>query len=164
MKKTKTISLCALFAVIIAIMSWISIPTPLGVPVTLQLFAVSLCGFMLGTRRGTVTVALYILLGAVGLPVFSSMQGGFGVLLSATGGFIWGFVPLSFFCGTAKKGFCFLGLAFCYIIGILQLSLVGGGGILSAALTSLPFLIKDTLLVVAAKQISKRINLEDIYD
>lgn len=164
MKRTKNISLCALFAVITAILSWITIPTPFGLPITLQTFAVSLCGFLLGSKRGTVTTALYLLMGAVGLPVFSAFQGGFGVLLSATGGFLWGFIALSFFCGLSAKYFWILGLFICYIAGIIQLSLVSGSSLFSATLTSLPFLVKDILLIFAAKQISNRIKLEDLYD
>ncbi|MCM1415268.1 MAG: biotin transporter BioY [bacterium] len=80
----------AVFAVLIAICSWISIPTV--VPFTLQTFAVFLAVTVLGGRRGTLAVMIYILLGAIGLPVFSGFRGGIGVLLNTTGGYIIGFL------------------------------------------------------------------------
>ena len=83
----------AIFAVTIAICSWISIPTT--VPFTLQTFAVFLAVGVLGGRRGTFAVLVYILLGAVGLPVFAGFSGGLGALLGTTGGYIIGYIPLA---------------------------------------------------------------------
>lgn len=88
--KTYDMAYIAVFAVLIAICSWISIPTV--VPFTLQTFAVFLAVTVLGGRRGTLAVMIYILLGAVGLPVFSGFRGGIGVLLNTTGGYIIGFL------------------------------------------------------------------------
>ena len=64
---------------LIAVCAWISVPAP--VPFTLQTFAIFLCSAVLGARRGLIAVLLYVLLGALGLPVFAGMQGGFGVLV-----------------------------------------------------------------------------------
>ena len=80
----------ALFAVMMAVCSWISIPYV--VPFTLQTFAVFLAVGVLGGRRGTVAVLVYLLMGAVGLPVFTGVSGGIGHLLGSTGGYIVGFV------------------------------------------------------------------------
>ena len=80
----------ALFAVMMAVCSWISIPYV--VPFTLQTFAVFLAVGVLGGRRGTVAVLVYLLMGAVGLPVFTGFSGGIGHLLGSTGGYIVGFV------------------------------------------------------------------------
>ena len=80
----------ALFAVMMAVCSWISIPYV--VPFTLQTFAVFLAVGVLGGRRGTMAVLVYLLMGAVGLPVFTGFSGGIGHLLGSTGGFIVGFV------------------------------------------------------------------------
>ena len=80
----------ALFAVMMAVCSWISIPYV--VPFTLQTFAVFLAVEVLGGRRGTVAVLVYLLMGAVGLPVFTGFSGGIGHLLGSTGGYIVGFV------------------------------------------------------------------------
>ena len=84
--KTRDMALIALFAALIAICAWISIPAP--VPFTLQTMAVFLAVGLLGGKRGTIAVAVYIMLGAVGLPVFSGFNGGIGALLGPTGGYL----------------------------------------------------------------------------
>ena len=88
--RTQELARAALFAALIAICSWISIPT--AVPFTLQTFAVFLALGVLGGKLGTLSVAVYLLLGAVGLPVFAGFQGGLGALLGATGGYLAGFL------------------------------------------------------------------------
>lgn len=88
--RTYDMAYTAVFAVLIAICSWISIPTV--VPFTLQTFAVFLAVSVLGGRRGTLAIVVYVLLGAVGIPVFSGFRGGIGVLLNTTGGYIVGFI------------------------------------------------------------------------
>ena len=91
-RKYETIDLAymALGAVLIALCSWISIPAV--VPFTMQTFAVFLVLLILGGKRGTMTIVVYVLLGAVGLPVFSQFGAGIGVLLGSTGGYILGFI------------------------------------------------------------------------
>lgn len=88
--KTYDMAYIAVFTVLIAICSWISIPTL--VPFTLQTFAVFLAVSILGGKRGTMAVTLYVLLGAIGVPVFAEFSGGPGVLLRNTGGYIIGFI------------------------------------------------------------------------
>ncbi len=88
--KTYDIVYIGVFAVLIAICSWISIPTV--VPFTLQTFAVFLTVSVLGGKRGSLTVLVYVLLGAIGIPVFANFTGGLGVILNNTGGYIIGFV------------------------------------------------------------------------
>ena len=85
----RNLSRVALFAALMAICSWISIPAP--VPFTLQTFAVFLAPGLLGGKMGTIAVGTYLLLGAVGLPVFAGFSGGIGALLGATGGYLLGF-------------------------------------------------------------------------
>lgn len=88
----------ALFAAIIGILAQVTIPLPL-VPITGQTLAVGLAATILGSRYGTLSVILYALIGAVGVPVFSEMSGGFGVIVGPTGGFIIGFIPAAFVTG-----------------------------------------------------------------
>ena len=88
--KTFDMVYIAVFAVLIAICSWISIPTL--VPFTMQTFALFLAVGTLGGRRGTMAVLIYLLLGAVGIPVFAEFSAGMGVLLGNTGGYLIGFV------------------------------------------------------------------------
>ena len=79
-----------MFTALITVCSWISIPTT--IPFTLQTFAVFLTVALIGTKRSFISVIIYILLGAVGLPVFSGFKGGVGALLGPTGGYIIGFL------------------------------------------------------------------------
>lgn len=155
----------ALFTAIICIVSQIAIPTPLNVPITLQTFAIALCGYWLGLKWGLAATAVYIILGAVGLPVFSFFRGGTQVLTSATGGFIIGFLILSASCGIASRFkktslkllLGIVGLLICHMIGILQFSFVSNTTLFeAAAVSSLPFLIKDIILVIASYPIAKK--------
>ena len=88
---TRTInvrSMCyvGVFAALMAVCAWISIPTPWDVSFTMQTFAIFAAFGLLGGKRGTIALAVYLVLGAVGLPVFSNFRGGVGVLLGTTGG------------------------------------------------------------------------------
>ena len=87
---TRDITMIAVCTAMMVICSWISIPAT--VPFTMQTFGVFLCVGLLGGRRGTLAVSVYLLLGAVGLPVFSGFTGGIGHLFGATGGYIIGFL------------------------------------------------------------------------
>ena len=82
--------LASLFASLMALCSWLSIPIP-PVAFTLQTFGVLLSLGVLGGKWGSVSVLLYLLLGLVGLPVFSGFRGGAAAFLDPTGGFLWGF-------------------------------------------------------------------------
>ena len=157
-QKTLNIIMCALFAAIIAVSAQITLPLPTQVPITLHTFGVALCAAVGGSFVGTVSTAVYILLGAVGVPVFAAMRGGFDVLLGPTGGFIFGFVAMSFFCGIRTKhlwssvGFSLIGLAVCHICGAVQYALLMQKDLItSITLVVLPFLIKDALSIVAAQ-------------
>ncbi|WP_342598181.1 biotin transporter BioY [Psychrobacillus sp. FSL H8-0483] len=106
MKKGNTYQylLAAIGAAIIAILAQVTIPLPL-VPITGQTLAIGLIVTILGTRLGTLSVLLYILLGAVGMPVFSGMSGGLGVVVGPTGGYIVGFLPSAIIMGLYMKKF-----------------------------------------------------------
>lgn len=98
--KTKYMSLCGLFAALTAICSWISIPlgfTP--IPMNLATLAVFLAGGLLGPKYGPVSITVYALAGAVGIPVFAGFRGGFSVLAGPTGGYIIGYIAAAFVVG-----------------------------------------------------------------
>ncbi|MEG1426953.1 MAG: biotin transporter BioY, partial [Oscillospiraceae bacterium] len=102
-KTTINLVMTGLFAAVVVVLTMISIPMPSGVPITLQTFAVALCGYLLGRKYGVASVLVYMAIGAIGLPVFSGFHGGVGALVGLTGGFIWGFLPMAFLCGLAVK-------------------------------------------------------------
>ena len=171
--KTKDVALVGLFAALTVICAWISIP--LGpVPVTLQTFAVFLAAALLGSKRGTMAIGVYILLGVVGLPVFS----GFKTLNPLTFGYVLGFLPLGLLTAAADKLFkgkklalllgMALGLAVCYLIGTVWFWYVmhfrgteyGFGKILSLCVTPflIPDLVKMGLAYFLAQKLSKYIQ------
>lgn len=82
--------LIAMMTVILVVCAWVTIP--FGIPLTLQTFGVFCALLLLGGKKGTIAIALYIILGIIGVPVFSGFSGGFGVILGATGGYILGFL------------------------------------------------------------------------
>ena len=92
----------SLFTALIAVLAQISIPLPGGVPLTLQTLAVPLAGIVLGPKRGTISALLYVLLGAIGIPVFANFTGGLGIVLGVTGGFILSFPIMALFAGYAS--------------------------------------------------------------
>ena len=128
--QTKEMVLCAVFAAILCIFSCIAIPIG-AVPITLGVLGVSFCAVVLG-RQGVLSVIIFILLGAMGLPVFSGLSGGVHILLGPTGGYIWGYIPMCLFIGTRSEknhsphsalrlfGVCLLGLLICYLFGTVQ--------------------------------------------
>lgn len=158
-KKTTThLVMTGMMTALLAVLSQLSIPMPSGVPVTLQTLAVVLCACILGWKLGTLSVLLYLILGAAGLPVFANFGAGLGAVIGPTGGFLIGFLPLAFLTGVGKekKGLwrlwmAALGLASCHALGILQFSLVMGSGWMEAfLLVSAPYLVKDGISVFLA--------------
>ena len=166
-QKAVSVAMIGLMGALMAAISVISIPTPAVVPITLQIFAASLCGFLLGSAKGAAAVAVYLVLGCLGLPVFSGGGAGFGQLISPTGGFLWSFPVLAAFCGVrAAGGFKVLwpvaGLIVNYIAGILQFATVGSLPIkiiwLIPGVLLIPTFIKDCLLMLAAAFVAKKIK------
>ena len=97
-----------MFAAVLAVISQLSIPTPAGVPVTIQVFGVALVGAVLGWKLGLCSVLVYILIGAAGLPVFANFGGGIRSLIGLTGGYIWAWPVMAVLCGIRpglKTGF-----------------------------------------------------------
>ena len=92
--KARNMALCGLFAAVLAVCAWIAIPAG-DMVVTLQTFAVALTLWLLGGKRGSVAIFVYLLLGAMGAPVFSGFRGGMGALLGTTGGYLFGFMLTS---------------------------------------------------------------------
>lgn len=100
---TQDLCMIGMLTAIIAIMAQISIPMPLGVPMTMQTFAVMLAGIILGPPKGALATFIYILIGAIGLPVFSNFTGGFQCLVGPTGGFIISFPLMAWLIGLGTE-------------------------------------------------------------
>ena len=169
--RTQELARAALFAALIAICSWISIPT--AVPFTLQTFAVFLALGVLGGELGALSVAGYLLLGAVGLPVFSGFQGGLGALLGATGGYLLGFLLTALTVWGAERwlgksapvflGACVLGLGLCYLFGSVWYAAVYAAASGPVGLATVlgwcvfPFVLPDLAKLALAFALSRRL-------
>lgn len=115
---TRDICLIGVFAAIMCVVSQLSIPMPYGVPMTLQTLIMPIAGIVLGAKKGTAAAIIYVLLGAVGLPVFSSFSAGMSVVLGPRGGFILSFPLMSLAAGLAVKRGSRLWLAIGLIAGV----------------------------------------------
>ncbi|KGR78333.1 biotin transporter BioY [Ureibacillus manganicus] len=159
--KTQMYVVTAFAAAIIAVLAQISIPLPMGVPITGQTLAVGLVVTILGTKYGSLAVLVYILLGAIGMPVFSSMSGGIGVLVGPTGGYIIGFLAQAFIQGLYmdKFGYTYVHAIISNLIGMV-ITLAFGTAWLKVALSIsweaafmggvYPFIILGIVKAVAA--------------
>ena len=173
-RKIKDLSLIALFSAIIVICSLITIPS--AIPFTLQTFAIFLCLNILGAKKGIISILIYILLGVVGLPVFSGFSGGLGALFNVTGGYIIGFIfsALTYWLITSifnKKPrktvnliASFSGLIVCYIFGTLWyiLLFIKNGDTINFtsafSICVLPFIIPDIFKTVSSVVISEKVK------
>ncbi len=163
--QTKDVILCGLFAALLALTAQVSIPLPFSpVPITGQTFGVFLAGGILGSRHGTVAALVYILMGAVGMPVFHHAQGGIHLVLGPTGGYLWGFALGVYLLGKIVErkssywsllggmGLC---LAVIYTLGTLQLAFITGLELPQALLVGVvPFIPLDAVKIFAAAGLS----------
>ena len=170
--RTVDMAYIAIFAVLIAICSWISVPAT--VPFTLQTFGVFLAVGVLGGKRGTLAVLIYILLGCVGLPVFAGFTGGLGILLGSTGGYIVGFLFTALTMWAMERlpgspaliavASMVLGLIVCYAFGTVWFMLVyarttGPVGVWTAlGWCVIPYVIPDLAKVALALILRKRLR------
>lgn len=170
--QTRDIVYIGFFAAVITICSWISIPA--SVPFTLQTMGVFAAVGILGGKRGTLAVLTYILLGAVGLPVFAGFSGGMGVILGTTGGYIAGFLFSALLMWGIETAFgrskavltvsMAAGLLVCYTFGTIWFIAVytrnSGSVALSAVLAwcVIPFIIPDLIKIAAALLLTGRLR------
>ena len=169
---TGDLALVALFAAVMAVCSWITVPA--AVPFTLQTMGVFLAVGLLGGKRGTISVLVYLFLGAIGLPVFSGFAGGLGYMMGATGGYIIGFLFSALIMWFMEKAFgrdmkililsMVLGLILCYAFGTAWFITVysGSNGPIDLA-TALgwcvfPFIIPDAIKIAVACLLIRRLR------
>ncbi len=164
--KIRNMAFCGIFSALLCICAWISFP--LGdVAVTLQTFGIFLCLGVLGGKYGCLSIAVYLLLGIAGVPVFSGFRGGVGALLGATGGYLTGFLA----CGLVywlltsllpkRQIFAMLaGLFTCYLFGSIWYYWVytGGGLVLILIKCVLPYLLPDIAKLLLAWHLSKKLK------
>lgn len=165
--KTKKLIYCALFGAVISIMSLISIPVQ-PVPLNMALFAVLLSGGMLGKRYGALSVIVYILLGAVGIPVFAGFRGGLAVLAGPTGGYVLGYIAVAFLTGlvcekTQKIKYTapimVISVMLCYVLGTAWYCYIMKSDVWSAlTLCVLPFVPADIIKIVLATLVLYKIK------
>lgn len=168
---TKRMTRIALCAALLAPCAWLSVPTQ--PPFTMQTFGVFLTLLLLGAKDGAIAIGLYILLGALGVPVFSGFNGGMGALMGPTGGYIVGFLLIclifGLLCGKGtglwlKALALLLGLAVCYAFGTLWFVKVYGdtkGPISTLSALSMcvfPFIVPDLAKLALALWAGKRLE------
>ncbi|MCR4719477.1 MAG: biotin transporter BioY [Firmicutes bacterium] len=164
----KTMTYISLMSVIITLCAWLTIPA--AVPFTMQTFGIFFALLFLGGKRGTASITVYLLLGALGLPVFSGFSGGIGHLFGITGGYMLGFLLTGIVYILFERIFgkslkisvlsLIFGLFLCYAFGTVWFSIYKGNmGFLQAfAICVLPFIIPDLLKLALAVFLYKRIK------
>lgn len=173
-KKISIQDICSIgiMTAVTAVMAQISIPMPLGVPMTMQTLAVTLAGVILGAKRGAISMAVYVLLGAVGVPVLANFSGGFQHLIGPTGGFLLSFPIMAYLIGMGtefrkRKGmfllFLILGTVVNYVVGVVMFCLLMQSslwtGISACVLPFLPTaVIKAAAASVLGLQVRERLG------
>lgn len=168
-------ALCGLFAALLAVCSWISL-TVGDIPFTLQTFGIFLALGLLGGKRGTVSILVYLLLGAVGAPVFAHFMGGISVIIGTTGGYIFGFLLSGLLYWGMEKllgdkvwvrlAAMVLGLVVCYAVGTIwfvQIYVPAEGAPamtygLALSKCVIPFLIPDGVKLALAWILAARLK------
>ena len=165
----RQVARCGVCIALLAVSAWITVP--LGpVPFTMQTFVLALLPQVMRTRDALFTVAVYLLLGAVGVPVFSGFQAGLGVLLGPRGGYLMGFAAGMPVAGTIMRanvlprrargvaaGVALLVVS--YVLGTLQLMNVYALDAPAAlAVAVVPFVVPDVVKVAASVGVAERVN------
>lgn len=158
----------SLFAALTAAGAYLFIPVG-PVPIVLQNMFVFLAGLLLGSRWGLASVAVYLLAGVCGLPVFAGGSGGIGRILGPTGGYLIGYLPAVFCIGkivekSARHALADIIAMVCgsiilYVFGIAWLKILTGMNLTKTLAVGLyPFLIGDALKIAAAAAIAKALR------
>lgn len=167
-QKLKLMVYSSIMASLMAVGAYIAIPIG-PVPIVLQNLFVMLAALLLGGRWGFISVCVYLLAGAVGLPVFAGGTGGLGKFVGPTGGYLIGFALAAYIIGTLSEkgkgnvlvdvGAMVLGTIVIYAVGVSWLKVVTGmAWSKSIAVGMLPFLLGDVLKIAAAVPIAKALR------
>jgi len=169
MKKVSARDICfiGIFTAIIVVLGQISIPMPYGVPMTLQTFAIPFAGIILGAKKGTLATLIYVMLGAVGVPVFAGFTGGLGIVFGATGGFILSFPFMAWCAGAGSEkekvtwvfGGLLAGSIINYLCGMFMFSFVMSSNLNTAFVACvLPFIPTTIVKIVLASTLGLSIK------
>ena len=168
--------LTGIFAAVVAVCSWISIPLPFTqVPVNLAILGVLLAGGLLGSKYGALSLIIYILIGAVGVPVFAGFGAGLGTLAGPTGGYIVGYVLCAAVAGLGASSsaaskiskhpslrlaaFMALGVAACYTFGTIWYVLLMKTSLWVGLISCVfPFIPLDAIKIAGALFLVKRLH------
>lgn len=171
---TRELVFTGIFSALLAVCSWIAVPIP-NIPFTLQTFGVFCTLELLGGKKGFFSILVFLMLGAIGIPVFSEFSGGLGVLLGTTGGYLIGFLFTAGIYWLAEKlplhresWFRVLvliaGLAVCYLFGTVWFMQVYARNVTAISFTQalelcvIPFLLPDILKLALAMILSGRLK------
>ena len=165
---TQKLTLAALLCALLCVCSQIQIPLP-PIPVSLSLLAVHITGALLGASWSAAAVSCYVLLGAVGVPVFAGFGGGLSVLFGPTGGFLFGYIASAAVTGALvrRSGFTkknlmlsmVAGTLACYLPGTLWFMFLSHTTLAAAlAACALPFLPGDLLKILFAALLTLRLQ------
>lgn len=174
-KKRSVMDICqiGLFAAVCAVLAQISIPMPVGVPLTMQTFAVTLAGVVLGPGNGFVAVLVYVLLGAVGAPVYANFTGGPAILFGKTGGFLLTFPLMAMLSGLGARSKrpmqmaagITAGMVVNYLGGMVMFHLITGSGLWTAFIyVVLPYVPTGLLKAAAAVLLGNRIKKSRVLE
>jgi len=169
--KTRDLTIIAVMAALICVAGPLSISIG-PIPLSLASFAVYMAGAVLGAKKGTLAVGIYLLLGLVGLPVFSGFSGGFQKLIGVTGGYLVGYLPCALITGLAVKpdnpdsgpqwrlpAFMVLGTAVLYLIGTAWFMIQTRNTLAaSMGMCVIPFLPGDAVKIVAASLLARPVR------
>ena len=163
--KAKELTLTALFAALMCVIAPFSIPLTGAVPITLGTFILYLTGAVLGWKKGLISVAVYLIIGSIGVPVFSGFGAGIGVLAGPTGGYLIGYLFCVAVVGALVDRFStrfwaypagmVLGTAVLYFFGTAWFLIQSGGGLWPALMTCVvPFLPFDCVKIIVESGVS----------
>lgn len=177
--KTKNLVLCAVCAATTCVLAPLSVPVSGMVPVTLATFAVMLSGILLGGRLGALSQVVYLIIGAVGVPVCAGYTPALPKLLGPTGGYLVGYIPLAFICGAVYSRWgrnshgigkyavmlagMIAGTAVLYAFGTVWFCILNNVGVgYALTICVIPFLLGDALktaaVMILAPQLEKAIG------
>ncbi|MBR5111301.1 MAG: biotin transporter BioY [Clostridia bacterium] len=167
--RTRDLVYCALFSALIAVFAQIQVPLPGLVPISLATFGIMIAGLLLGWKYGLLAAAVYVLLGAGGVPVFAGFKGGLAALTGPTGGYIIGYMPYAALAGLPVKkcqdafwgrcGLLALGTLVCYTLGTAWFMVATGRTLgESMGLCVLPFLPGDAVKTALAAFLAPKLR------